>query len=275
MASTDKPIILITGGNTGIGLAIVKALCQSPIAYHILLGCRTVQKGEDAIKTIKTEVPNTTSTTSTIQIDVTSDDSIQKAAEYVSTTYSRLDTLINNAGASFDGDYHQGKATMREVWNKAWDVNVSGAQVMTELFLPLLFKSRDPRIIFLTSGTASLTETESTAANPMLERINAAPAAGWPKEAKDVRYPAYRSCKVGLNMMMREWCRILRNDGVKVWSIAPGFLATGLGGVGPEFLKKAGAGDPSKGGEFIRDVVQGMRDGDEGKAIRADMVQAW
>jgi len=39
-------------------------------------------------------------------------------------------------------------------------------------------------------------------------------------------------------MMMRQWHRILLNDGVKVWAVSPGFSATGLGGVGPEVLKK-------------------------------------
>lgn len=57
---------------------------------------------------------------------------------------------------------------------------------------------------------------------------------------------SYKSSKAGLNMMMVEWHRILQKDGVKVWSIAPGFLATGLGG-NREALKSAGAGDPAKG----------------------------
>jgi hypothetical protein len=35
-----------------------------------------------------------------------------------------------------------------------------------------------------------------------------------------------------LNMLMREWYRILKNDGVKVWCISPGILATGLAGPG-------------------------------------------
>ena len=49
---------------------------------------------------------------------------------------------------------------------------------------------------------------------------------------------SYRSAKTGLNMLMREWYRLLKNDGVKVWAISPGFLATGLGGIGAETLKK-------------------------------------
>jgi NAD(P)-dependent dehydrogenase (short-subunit alcohol dehydrogenase family) len=49
---------------------------------------------------------------------------------------------------------------------------------------------------------------------------------------------SYRSSKTGLNMLMREWAKILKNDGVKVFAISPGFLATGLAGVGAEQLKK-------------------------------------
>ena len=36
-----------------------------------------------------------------------------------------------------------------------------------------------------------------------------------------------------------------------------------------------GAIDPSEGGNFVKDVVQGKRDGDAGKAIRATMIQPW
>jgi NAD(P)-dependent dehydrogenase (short-subunit alcohol dehydrogenase family) len=85
--------------------------------------------------------------------------------------------------------------------------------------------------------------------------------------------PAYRSVKTGLNMQMAEWHRILKEDGVKVVAISPGMLATGLGGIGPEALRKMGALDPQIGADFILDVVEGRRDQDVGKVIRRDMVQ--
>jgi NAD(P)-dependent dehydrogenase (short-subunit alcohol dehydrogenase family) len=103
------------------------------------------------------------------------------------------------------------------MWNKTWDVNVSGTVVLTESCMSLLLKSSNPRLLFLTSGTASLTESAYTAdRGPMWARLNASPAKGWPKEGViDAR--AYRSVKTGLNMMMREWRRLLKEDGVKVW----------------------------------------------------------
>ncbi len=75
--------------------------------------------------------------------------------------------------------------------------------------------------------------------------------------------------------MMLDWKRLLDLDGVKVFSIAPGFLATNLTGHGSEMMKSRGAGHPSVGGEFIRDVVEGKRDEDAGKVINKDGLQPW
>lgn len=76
-------------------------------------------------------------------------------------------------------------------------------------------------------------------------------------------------------MMMLEWHRILKEDGAKVFCISPGFLATGLAGIGAEKLKAFGAGDPSIGGNIIREVIEGKRDADAGKVVNKDGVQPW
>lgn len=75
-------------------------------------------------------------------------------------------------------------------------------------------------------------------------------------------------------MMMREWYRMLHEDGVKVWCISPGFLATGLG-PGAAITKKMGASDPAVAGDFVRSVLEGSRDDDVGKVILRDGVQQW
>ncbi|KAI0857996.1 hypothetical protein F4860DRAFT_487373 [Xylaria cubensis] len=272
--ATDKKILLITGGNTGLGLEAVKALVQSQIAYEIIIGCRTISKGEDAIAEVKKQFPQTSSTLSTVQVDLESDELLEKAVAEISSKYGRLDVLINNSGASFDYEILQGKMTMREGFNASWNVNVTGTHILTTFAVPLLLKSSDPRLIFIASGTATLTETEKSD-SPAAKRINSSPPAGWPKEVIGMQTTSYRSAKTGLNMLMREWRRLLLNDGVKVWAVSPGFLATGLGGVGLEKLKQMGALDPAIGGHFLKDVVEGKRDHDEGKVIRRDMIQPW
>jgi len=287
----DKHIILITGANTGLGLEVVKALYKSNVPYEIILGSRSVEKANEAIAAVEQESQASKSNLSSVQVDVSSDDSIRTAFEQVKSQHGRVDTLVNNAGASFDNAASKGEMSLREAFNASWDVNVSGTHVMTHEFAPLLLKSANPRLMFVTSGTSALAETEQFD-YPPLARLNASPDAGWPKSASMNPVTSYRSSKTGLNMLMREWAKILKNDGVKVFAISPGFLATGLAGIGAEKLKKVsspwmkrdrhcadvvqmGALDPSEGGSFIRDVVEGKRDHDEGKVIRATMVQPW
>lgn len=161
--------------------------------------------------------------------------------------------------------------TTREGWATSWDLNVTSAHVMNEAFISLLLKSKDPRILFTTSGTSSLEETEILDAFP-----NRAPAAGWPK--KDFNsIISYRVTKIGLNMLMKEWAKILRHDGVKLFCVAPGFLATGLGGVDKAQQLAAGAQDPSLGGISLRKVIEGERDADVFKVVRnySTPVQPW
>lgn len=233
----SKIVVLITGANTGIGYEAVRALYKSSTAYDILVGSRSVEKGDGAISSLKQEVPQSSSELTTVQVDVESDESIQKAYDTVSAHSDKLDVLINNAGAGFDTEMQKGVYGLREGWMKSWNVNVAGTQVMTTTFMPLLLKSSDPRLLFVTSGTSTLTETERHD-GPMFGRLNASPPAGWPKEDIPNPITSYRSSKTGLNMMVREWHRILKEDGVKVFNISPGFLATGLGNVGIETLRK-------------------------------------
>ena len=67
---------------------------------------------------------------------------------------------------------------------------------------------------------------------------------------------------------------MLKDDGVKVWCISPGFLATGLGG-SQEGNKSHGAGDPATAGQFVKAVLQGQRDGDVGNVILRNGIQPW
>ncbi|GLA00626.1 hypothetical protein AnigIFM60653_009376 [Aspergillus niger] len=123
---------------------------------------------------------------------------------------------------------------------------------MTEIFMPLLLRSSDARLIFISSGQASLTDFSNETM-----RLPPPPEAGWPKQMGfDVT--AYRSAKAALNMMMLNISRMLTNDNVKVWGVAPGFLKTGIGGI------------------FIKEVVEGAKDAGVGKVVHAQgHIQDW
>ncbi|PWY88950.1 NAD(P)-binding protein [Aspergillus heteromorphus CBS 117.55] len=260
-------IILITGSNTGIGLEVVKALAGASKPYTILMGGRSPQKVQNAISTVQTKLPSTASTFVPITVDIESDKSIEQAFAEVQSKYGKVDVLINNAGAQFDQEHATSTLSTREIWNKTWNVNTTGTHILTSTFAPLLLQSIDPRLLFLTSGTSTLAGTENTAIP-----VNKVPPKGWPKTGFNV--PAYRSSKTGLNMVMREWHRWLKEDGVKVFALSPGYLATGLGG-DPEVSRTFGAQDPAVAGPFVRSVVEGERDGDVGLVLTREGVQAW
>ncbi|KAL2848295.1 hypothetical protein BJX68DRAFT_238839 [Aspergillus pseudodeflectus] len=264
----DPKIVFITGANTGIGFQIVKALYSADKPYTVIVGSRSLSKAEDAISSLKTEFPASTNTLVPLTVDIESDESIESAAAEVEK-FGRIDALINNAGAQIDNEIATGSLTARAAWLKSWNVNVAGTQVLTTTLIPLLLKSADPRLLFVTSGTSSL-------ANHVARTIplDTPPAAGWPKDTRAPSVTAYRATKTGLNMLVREWDRILKNDGVKVWAVSPGMLATGLAG-GPEAMKKIGAEDASVAGPFFRGILEGERDEEVGAIITRKGVQPW
>jgi NAD(P)-dependent dehydrogenase (short-subunit alcohol dehydrogenase family) len=91
-------VVLVTGGNNGIGYETVKAFLQSDMAYYVLLGSRSLEKAKLAIETLHKECPESTNTVEAVQVDLTSDESIEKAFEQVKASPGYIDALINNAG---------------------------------------------------------------------------------------------------------------------------------------------------------------------------------
>ncbi|KAK3690345.1 hypothetical protein B0T22DRAFT_528923 [Podospora appendiculata] len=262
---TPKNIVLVTGANTGIGYETVKALLQSPTSYHVLLGSRSIEKGNQAVATLQKELPDAKGTVELLQLDLESDESIAAALETIKAKHGHIDTLVNNAGIQTDSDWHiRHTITLRESFTKAYNVNVAGTHVLTYTLAPLLLRSASPRLIFVSSSLGSFTFAADEARYP----IPVATEPGWPKQVS-LELASYRASKSALNMLMVDWKTKLRVDGVKVFAIEPGFLATDIGGL-KEVALAHGAGEPSEGGRMVAGVVQGGRDGDAGELIQKD-----
>lgn len=90
-------IVLITGANSGVGYACSKALAQTSADYHVIMASRNKQNGEKAVTEIQA-LPGIKGTISTVQLDVTDQQSLDRAAKEVEEKFGRVDVLVNNAG---------------------------------------------------------------------------------------------------------------------------------------------------------------------------------
>jgi uncharacterized oxidoreductase len=134
--------VLITGGNSGIGLGLAQAL-------HAL-GAQVVIRGrnESSIRSVAEKHRGM----AWCVVDVTQPESIERAKHDVANRFPNLDMLINNAGVqqliSFEND-----VSMNAV-NVELDTNLRGLIHMTCAFLPLLRKQPSATIVQVSSGLA-------------------------------------------------------------------------------------------------------------------------
>jgi NAD(P)-dependent dehydrogenase (short-subunit alcohol dehydrogenase family) len=224
----------IVGANQGIGFSIAKTLSQSKTAYTILVGARDPTRGSEAVSKLLATKTNAQSTISTIEVDLTSSQTIEAALATISKDYGRLDVLVNNAGLI-------GSAETRDDWRSIFEVNVFGTMELTQRAFPLLEKSSDPKVVVLTSNMGSIT----------MARGGHVPvgAAGSP----------YSASKAAINMMVANWVHTQKN--VRFWAVCPGLCATEFGG---DFTKTYGK-DPMLGADVVRQCVEGEREEDVGR----------
>jgi NAD(P)-dependent dehydrogenase (short-subunit alcohol dehydrogenase family) len=201
MAALKSTIVHITGANKGIGFEIAKKLAKEQPSYHILLGSRDPERGTASAAKLQAE----NLSVEAIPIDVTSDASISAAASIVSSKFGRLDVLINNAGIAIDHKHEPGEDSLRDMMFESYNVNVFGAMQTFETFAPLLEKSENPRVVFISSILGSFGEQSDMGS-----------------------YPVYRSTKSALNMLVMSFAHLYREKGWKINACCPGYVATDL-----------------------------------------------
>ena len=212
MQSDEKLVALVTGANTGVGFQIAKALVEDN--YLVYVASRNLDRAKAAAESLGENAI-------AIELDVTKQDTISKAAEQILSGYGKLDLLVNNAGIS-----HAGKPgrTMQELsaanrpstapieeMRTVWDTNVFGVVSVTQAFLPLLKKAETARIVNVSSALGSLT-------------LNMNPENPY-RSAYDVVYGA---SKAAMNAITVAFALELENTSIKISAVSPGYTATAL-----------------------------------------------
>ena len=200
--------MLITGANKGIGHEVARQLAAK--GFHVFVGARDAKAGRKAAEEIAKKGDKATF----LDIDVTDNDSVTTAAREFSNIEDHLDVLVNNAGIIVDGD----SAILEisdDLFRNTLETNTLGALRVTRAFLPLLSKSKSPRVINVSSGGGQLTGG----------------ADGWS--------PAYCISKTALNGVTSQLATALPKFAVN--SVCPGWVRTDMGGQGANRSVEEGA----------------------------------
>lgn len=190
-------IALVTGANKGIGNEIARQLAAK--GFHVFIGARKVPEGKRAAEAIV----KGGGAAEFVEIDVSDRASIERAAKAVASKVDHLDVLVNNAGIMLDS---KGVAAVDDdTFLATLTTNTHGPLRVTQAFLPLLLKSAQGTVVNLSSGLGQLSEMGET-------------------------YPAYSISKTALNAVTRQFAAALREKGITVNSVCPGWVKTDMGG---------------------------------------------
>jgi NAD(P)-dependent dehydrogenase (short-subunit alcohol dehydrogenase family) len=209
--ATHQNIALITGANKGIGRAAAEQLAA--LGATVLIGARDAGRGEEAAAALRAEGGDVYP----ITLDVTDAASVQGAARQVEERFGHLDVLINNAGITGSGQVAPADAHDQipssvdlDMVRAVFETNVFGVIAVTNAMLPLLRRSPAPRIVNVSSHAASLAIT-SDPDGPFAALLPSA---------------AYTPSKSALSALTVQYANELRQDGILVNAVAPGFVDT-------------------------------------------------
>lgn len=203
MVTKNNKVVLITGGNKGLGKEIGRQL--GLFGYTVVLTARNEQAGDAAVA----ELVAAGCDAHTVRLEVTNSDDIASLVSYLETTFGRLDVLVNNAGIALEWD---GEPTNADKVRRTLEVNLIAPYAITEALVPLLSRSNDARVINQSSMLGSMGTAESA-----WEQMAGFMAVG------------YSTSKAGLNMLTLIQSKALANKGIAVAATHPGWVKTDLG----------------------------------------------
>ena len=211
---------LVTGGSSGIGLAIARALAED--GYGITLSARRPEKLAEAAEGLRGDGHDVAD----VATQMTVEDELKALVSAHRERYGRLDVLVNNAGVGIGQPMH-------ELQTKHVDmqlgVNLRAVMLMTRECLPMLRESGGEHGKALIVNMASIS---GKAPQPWLS--------------------VYSATKAAVIAFSQSTQREVATDGIQVTALAPGFVDTPM----TEFVKQqVGAEEMIR----VEDIAEAVR----------------
>jgi NAD(P)-dependent dehydrogenase (short-subunit alcohol dehydrogenase family) len=194
--NSESRAALITGGSSGIGLAIARALGAD--GYGVTVSARRPQKLEEAARRLGDEGIEVHS----IAANMADEDDIKKAVFGHRERFGRLDVLINNAGIGIGAAVAD---TETKKLDLQLDVNLRAVYLVARECIPMLKEAGAEHGKALIANTASIAGKQGQ---------------GW--------LAAYSATKFGVVGLSQALHKELANDGIQVTALCPGFVATAM-----------------------------------------------
>jgi NAD(P)-dependent dehydrogenase (short-subunit alcohol dehydrogenase family) len=189
-SAAEDRVAVVTGGDHGLGLALVRALAQRRL--RVVMATRSPDRGRAALDPLG-DLANQISVR---PVDTTDPDSVEWLASWLSRQLGRCDALINNAAVLIDDDSGALDLNLNTV-RRTLETNLLGTWRLTQAIAPLMRRRRYGRIVNISSELGSL--------NSMQPGL-----------------PAYRISHTAINALTRILAGELAGDGILVNACCPG-----------------------------------------------------
>jgi NAD(P)-dependent dehydrogenase (short-subunit alcohol dehydrogenase family) len=211
----QNKIVLVSGANSGIGKATASTLAKS--GAHIIMQCRSQERGEEARKDIIQASGN--SNIDLMLCDLAVHESILKFSEIIHQKYDKIDVLVNNAGAIF------GKKILSPD-NREYTIGLNhmGYFLNTHYLLDLVLAGEMKRIVNV-----------SSLAHKFVYSIDWYNLEG---EKSYGQFYQYGLSKLFNIYFTRELSKRYESEGVITNCLHPGTVNTGFGNSGSNFFRR-------------------------------------
>lgn len=181
-------VIIVTGGCSGIGLAVCQAFLES---------------GAQVICADVNELPACSNSHSLVHVktDTSKERDCRRAIESTIDQFGAIDVLVNNAAIQPAESYRPVDRLDSDVWAKMLAVNLSGYHFMAKHVFPQMVRQNSGVVVNMASGQAHRTCRE---------------------------VPAYGPIKAANVMQTRQWGVEYARYGIRVVSVSPGAIDTPL-----------------------------------------------
>ena len=143
MPDMTGKIIVVTGGNSGLGYESVKAFAGK--GAEVILASRSMEKGEEARTEILKEV--TGGKINVMQLDLADLESVRNFVGAFKKSYQKLDVLLNNAGIMMTPYF-----TTKDGFEGQFGTNHLGHFALTGLLMDVVLKTEGARIVNVSSN---------------------------------------------------------------------------------------------------------------------------